>query len=313
MGLFGTCYQFGAATSDLLATFLTGIYAQRMGGDWRIVFLVPSALFAVIGITFFLVIRDEPADVGLPPVEEDEATPRGEPAPAPHLLDNVLRTLGNPYLWIVALTFFLLDANRYGFVNWMPSFIDHHASATASPLLKDLRKITTLAIHPLAGSLGAFTAGWATDRFFGGRRGPVIAILLGLLGLFSIAFAHIDPTDTPLVVASVALVGFCTYGPHILMVGHAAQDFGKQKGAAGAAGFIDAIGYIGASLAGWGAGKLIDTHGYAATFTVFGVAALLGAATASTLWKRGASDTHAEPRAVSRTAAAGAVPPRIGS
>jgi len=50
----------------------------------------------------------------------------------------------------------------------------------------------------------------------------------------------------------VAIIGFCTYGPHILMVGHAAQDFGKKSGAAGAAGFIDGMGYIGASLAGWG-------------------------------------------------------------
>lgn len=39
--------------------------------------------------------------------------------------------------------------------------------------------------------------------------------------------------------AVVAAVGFCTYGPHILMVGHAAQDFGKKSGASGAAGLID--------------------------------------------------------------------------
>ena len=35
-------------------------------------------------------------------------------------------------------------------------------------LLKDLKKVTTLGIHALAGSLGAFCAGWATDRFLAG-------------------------------------------------------------------------------------------------------------------------------------------------
>ena len=224
-------------------------------------------------------------------------SPRSTGKPA--ILQNVLTTLRNPSLWIIALTFLLLDANRYGFVNWMPSYVDHNASGAASPLLKDLKKVTTLAIHPLAGSLGSFCAGWATDRFFGGRRAPVIAVLLGLLGLFSIGFAQIDPNNTPLVVAAVALVGFCTYGPHILMVGHAAQDFGKRSGAAGAAGFIDATGYIGASLAGWGAGQLIDKHGYATTFTVFGLAALLGACTACVLWRRGPTEPAAgEPKAI---------------
>jgi sugar phosphate permease len=319
MGLFGTCYQFGAATSDMLATFLTGIYVQKMGGDWRVVFLVPSALFAVVGLGSFLLLRNQPEDVGLPPVdvETTHGVPDPIPVTRPAILQNLLITLKNPYLWIIALTFFLLDANRYGFVNWMPSYVDHHASAAASPLLKDLKKVTTLGIHPLAGSLGAFTAGWATDRFFGGRRAPVIAMLLGLLGLFSIGFAHIDPTNTPLVIASVALVGFCTYGPHILMVGHAAQDFGKRRGAAGAAGFIDAIGYIGASLAGWGAGRLIDTQGYSTTFTVFGLAALLGSATACILWRRSPTDSPpskvAAGAAFSRTSPASAGPPRIGS
>lgn len=297
MGLFGTCYQFGSATSDMLATFLTGIYVQKFNGDWRVVFLVPSALFSIVGLVSFLLLRNAPEDVGLPPVDVEAGDRNTEATGAakPTILQNLLTTLQNPYLWIIALTFFLLDANRYGFVNWMPSYVDHYASASASSLLKDLKKVTTLGIHPLAGSLGAFCAGWATDRFFGGRRAPVIAILLGLLGLFSIGFAHIDPTNTPLVVASVALVGFCTYGPHILMVGHAAQDFGKRRGAAGAAGFIDSIGYIGASLAGWGAGRLIDERGYATTFTVFGLAALLGSGTASLLWRRGPGGTPAGP------------------
>jgi sugar phosphate permease len=132
--------------------------------------------------------------------------------------------------------------------------------------------------------LGAVTAGWATDRFFQSRRAPVIVILLALLGLLSIAFPLVPADNTPAVITIVALIGFCTYGPHILMVGHAAQDFGKKSGAAGAAGFIDAIGYIGASLAGVGAGALIGEHGYRVAFVVFGVAAILGALLASVLW-----------------------------
>ena len=149
-------------------------------------------------------------------------------------------------------------------------------------------KMIKICIHPLAGSVGALTAGWATDRFFGGRRAPVIVLLLVPLGLLSIWFPHIHAGNTVLVVTVVALVGFCTYGPHILMVGHAAQDFGKKSGSSGAAGFIDSIGYVGASFAGWGAGRMIDANGYQFTFTVFGIAALIGAAMACAIWKVGA-------------------------
>jgi sugar phosphate permease len=294
MGFMGTCYQFGAAASSLLAIFLTGYFAQRMGGDWRAVFAVPAVLFAVIGVFFFVLIRNRPEDVGLPAVDAEGEPPRDASYPSgPSIGRNILRTLRNPYLWVVAGAFFMLDVNRYGFVNWLPSYLDKYGAGDISSLMGNFKKAMKLFIHPVAGSAGAFLAGWATDRFFGGRRAPVIAILLAALGASSIAFPYIDPEDTVLVVAVVAIVGFCTYGPHILMVGHAAQDFGRKSGAAGAAGFIDGMGYIGASLAGWGAGALIKTHGHPFTFKTFGGAALLGALLASAIWKVGPHTRHA--------------------
>ncbi len=58
------------------------------------------------------------------------------------------------------------------------------------------------------------------------------------------------------------------------------------------AGFIDGMGYIGASLTGWGAGLLIDKSGYQVTFQVFGSAAILGALLACVLWKVGPTTDH---------------------
>ncbi|MHB8897636.1 MAG: MFS transporter [Thermoguttaceae bacterium] len=286
MGLLGTCYQFGGACASLLAIFLVGYYAEQLGGDWRNVFLVPSLLLAVVGVFFFLLIRNRPEDVGLPTVNVEKGPMAALGVESSGTISaNVLRTLRNPHLWVVAWTFFLLDVNRYGFVNWMPAFLDSQGIGQQSPLLASILKATKLCIHPLAGSAGAITAGWASDRFFGGRRAPVIAVLLALLGVFSVLFPSIDPANTWLVVLVVAAVGFCTYGPHILMVGHAAQDFGKKSGAAGASGFIDAFGYIGATLAGWGAGRLIQSQGYEVTFITFGSAAFLGALLACIMWK----------------------------
>ena len=286
MGLLGTCYQFGGAFSWLLAYFLTKVYVQKYGGDWRMVFLVPSVLFAGVGVFFFLMIRNSPEDIDLPPVDAIETQGEvGKKEPSHTIKSNIMRTLKNPYLWIIAFTFFLLDMNRYGFVNWLPRFLDVTRGDEVGTFIGHFKEIMKYIIHPLAGSAGAIVAGWATDRFFGGRRAPVIAMLLALLGIFSIVFPYINPENSWLIIIVVALIGFCTYGPHILMVGHAAQDFGKKSGAAGAAGFIDGMGYIGASFAGWGAGEMIVARGYNYTFVIFGIAAILGAVLVSIMWK----------------------------
>jgi len=286
MGFVGTCYQFGGAFSSFLAFFLTGYYVQKFGGDWRLVFLVPSLLFAMTGVGFYIFIRNCPEDVGLPPVEVDDESQGIKSRTTPRTISaNVISTLKNPYLWIIAFTFFLLDMNRYGFVNWLPAFLDDSGGTEAWTFMSNFKEVMKRIIHPLAGSAGAIAAGWATDRFFGGRRAPVIALLLVFLGVFSIYFPFIDPGKPWLVISVVALIGFCTYGPHILMVGHAAQDFGRKTGAAGAAGFIDGMGYIGACVAGWGAGRLIDARGYKITFVLFGSAAILGAILVSFIWK----------------------------
>jgi len=305
MGALGTCYLFGNAFAWCVAVFLTGYFVQELGGDWRSVFLVPAVMFAVVGLFFFFRIRNRPEDAGLPAVNI-EREPSGEAgkASAPSIIQNVIATLRNPYLWIVAGAFFMLDVTRYGFVHWLPDYLGRppgveyglEVAEHGAELMKAFRTIVKVCILPLGGVPGMLLAGWLTDKFFGGRRAPVIVVLLILLGITSIIFPFIDRNNTALVIAVVALVGFCTYGPHILMVGHAAQDFGKKSGAAGAAGFIDAMGYVGATLTGVGAGALIDSqgldavsqqHGYEITFVTFGFAAILGALLTCLIWKVG--------------------------
>ena len=287
MGLLGTCYQFGAAFSWFLAIFIVTYYGNKMGGDWRAAFWVPAMLFGIVGIIFFLLIRNTPEDVGLPTVEVDDKSEEGFTGKSHRtLMQNVVRTLKNPYLWVVAGTFFLLDVNRYGFVNWLPAFLDQEELSLGVAGF-GLVTVMKRCIHPLAGGAGAIIAGWATDKFFKGRRAPVIAVLLLVLGVSSILFPYIAADNVWLVMFIIAVIGFCTYGPHILMVGHAAQDFGKKSGSAGAAGFIDGMGYIGAGLTGYGGGVIIKRYGYDVNFVILGLAAILGSVLICFIWKAG--------------------------
>ena len=152
MGVMGTCYQFGGAFASLLAVFLAGYYADELGGDWRSVFLIPAVLFAAVGAGFFLMIRNRPEDVGLPPVNLDDEPAAGAGRTTEFSIrHNVIRTVKNPHLWIVAGTFFLLDLNRYGFVNWMPAFLDDQGVRETSRFLADFKKLTGDDATPLTG------------------------------------------------------------------------------------------------------------------------------------------------------------------
>jgi OPA family glycerol-3-phosphate transporter-like MFS transporter len=298
MGVMGTCYLFGNAFTWAVALLLLGPLGEGLGVGWQSVFLVPAVMFGLVGLFFFLMIRNGPEDVGLPPVDAERAPlEKGKPSEtaAPNLMHNLLRTVTNPYLWIVAGVFFMLDLTRYGFVNWLPGYFTDSVSAEhGKAWLKNLEMIVKVCVLPLGGVPGMLLAGWVTDRFFGGRRAPVIALMLFLLGILSIAFPLIDRNNTWLIVAVVGFVGFCTYGPHILMVGHAAQDFGKKSGAGGAAGFIDAWGYVGVAVAGVGAGALIKAYGYQVTFATFGSAAIVGSLLTCLIWTVGPTTETAD-------------------
>ena len=294
MGAMGTCYLLGNAFTWLVALVLMSELGRRFGCDWRSVFLVPAVMFAGVGVFFFLMIRNQPEDVGLPPVD-GKHEPSGEAVSAaqPSIMENFIRTVSNPYLWIVAGTFFLLDLTRYGFVNWLPGYLTESVSGEQDvEWLKMLKMIVKVCVLPLGGVPGVLLAGWVTDKFFGGRRAPVIVVMLFALGILSIVFPFIPPNNTWLLIAVIALVGFFTYGPHILMVGHAAQDFADKSGTGGAAGFIDAWGYVGVAFAGMGAGALIDAYGYRTAFATFGCAAILGALLACLIWKVGPTTDH---------------------
>jgi OPA family glycerol-3-phosphate transporter-like MFS transporter len=142
-----------------------------------------------------------------------------------------------------------------------------------------------VAVLPLAGSAGAIVTGWATGKFFQNRRAPVICICLFGLAIFSYLFYAAPPGAWVWSLICLAVVGFCTYGPHVLMVGHAAQDFAGRKAAASAAGFIDGFGYIGAAMTGVFTGWLVDRFGWYAGFYYWIIAAVVAACIMLALWK----------------------------
>jgi OPA family glycerol-3-phosphate transporter-like MFS transporter len=291
MGLMGSCYQIGNAVAWLLASYLAANYT------WRALFWVPAIIFLVSSIHFVIRLRNAPEEVGLPPIEQLRKIAAGE-APEPATLDptsapvcrvtadkhmgfgyTVKVCLTNPRIWGVAIAFFGLDIIRYGFFYWAPVFLIEVQGASISSAG------LSVAVLPLAGSAGSIFCGWATGKFFQNRRAPVICLCLFGLAIFSYLFYYAPEGAWVLSLIYLAVIGFCTYGAHVLMVGHAAQDFAGRKAAASAAGFIDGFGYLGAAMTGIFTGWLVDNYSWTAAFWYWIIAALVAGTIMLALWR----------------------------
>jgi len=71
--------------------------------------------------------------------------------------------------------------------------------------------------------------------------------MLVLLEISAWLFPRIPAGRWVLGLVCLLVVGFMTYGPHVLMVGTVPMDFGTRKAASSATRFIDCMGYVGAS------------------------------------------------------------------
>ena len=143
----------------------------------------------------------------------------------------------------------LLNACRYGFLDWgLAHLTEVQDSGVGAAGLKYV-------VLPIGAIAGSYLAGWATDRFFGSRRGPVICLLLLLLGALTIAYESVTRTSVWATVLLLGVIGFCIYGPQVLLVGTAPADLARRGTSAAAAGFVNFMGYMGAA-----AGDLVTGH-----------------------------------------------------
>ena len=141
-------------------------------------------LLAVIWLLFLAFQANRPEDVGLPTPERDRGEPEsvivaGEsPADEPEgSWHTVLEVISSPVVLLLAFVYLFVKPLRYLLMFWSPVYLNERlATGTAeSGILGSL--------FDLAGPLGIFAGGWASDRLFGSRRFPVIASTLLAGGL----------------------------------------------------------------------------------------------------------------------------------
>ncbi|MBU0581099.1 MAG: MFS transporter [Candidatus Margulisbacteria bacterium] len=278
-GLLGTSYQIGSAASWALSGFIVGLLG------WRWAFFVPAIIAIVIGLHWAIRGRNAPEEVGLPTAEEQHEGRIGDGIIKKdnHLgFKYTLKTvLLNKRVWTVALGLFCLNIVRYGFMDWAPTYLfEVQKAAISTAAFKSM-------IIPLAGSLGTLYASFIARTLFKHRKAPIASIMLFFLALFCFIFPKIPVGNWIISLIFLAIIGFTTYGPHVLMVTALPMDYGSRKAAASVTGFIDGWGYIGAALTGVGTGFLIDNFGWNYAFYFWVLGAVGAAILMLTLWNQG--------------------------
>jgi sugar phosphate permease len=276
IGIIGTGYQLCGA----LTFVLTGWAAEKFG--WRGALYVPAGILTASAVHMLLFLKDEPAG------EHQFAPARtGQQGGAALFRDSLVTTLCNPRLWLAAGALFMLDTCRYGFTDWGVTHlkeVQHDSVGTAA---------FKYAVLPFGGILGALFSGWATDRYFHGRRAPAICGLLALLGALGLAYDSVLHWGMAASVIILICIGFCIFGSQVLLVGTLPVDLARHHHAAAAVGFVNFMGYMGAAAGDKVTGHLAQAYGWPSAVRFWAACAFAGAVIIAFLWNVGGRERGA--------------------
>ena len=285
IGIIGTGYQLCGA----LTFVVSGWAAQAFG--WRGALYVPAVLVAASAVHMLFFLQDAPP--GSAPTPAAPRTGEGRSVPAKSFGANIAITLGNPALWLVAVALCLLDACRYGFTDWGVTHLKEVRNDSVS------LAAFKYAVLPFGGIAGAYWSGWATDRFYGGRRPPIICGLLITLGVLGLVYDRVIHFGFVPSLVILFLIGFCIFGSQVLLVGTLPVDLARHGTAAAAAGFVNFMGYMGAAAGDKLTGHIAQDYGWQFAVQFWAACAFGSALAIACLWNVGKKRTHSTDPATS--------------
>jgi sugar phosphate permease len=292
VGLIGTGYQLAAVVTWLVASYA----ADSLG--WRSAFWIPSAMMVCAALVMLCFLKETPQSHAAGKNFQQGDLYRTSSNRRNPLFENVLLTITNRRLWLLGISLGLLNATRYGFLDWgLSHLVDlNEASKTTSTTqaVSVFKEALKYAVLPLGGIGGALIAGWATDRFFGSRRAPVACLLLVMLGLLTLMYDSVARASIPATVGLLCLIGFCIFGPQVLLVGTAPADLARKGTSAAAAGFVNSLGYVGAASGDIITGLSLKYFNWQLTIYLWALWAFASAIAIGLLWNARADESHEE-------------------
>jgi OPA family glycerol-3-phosphate transporter-like MFS transporter/OPA family sugar phosphate sensor protein UhpC-like MFS transporter len=267
--IWNTSHNLGSIGVMLLCGFLvSGIFFTA---NWRLCFVVPAVMAAVIAVLLWFLLPDTPPSVGLP---EFAGTHVDLPEKKSHedfktfLLQQVF---SNKYIWLLATANFFVYTIRFAVFDWGPTML------LEAKHVKISHAAGMMAGFEAFGAIGPLLGGWMAGRFFGGRAARVCVIYMALAGLSVLSLWKIQTQSEWLTTGLLCATGFFIYGPQCLLA-MACVNLATKRAAATAVGLTSIFGYASTTLSGYGLGFVVQHYGWNAGF-----AGLVGCAIIGTL------------------------------
>ncbi len=276
-GGWNTSHNVGGYAIALIAAWASQHYG------WRFGLYIPGVVCIAAGLFLFNRLRDTPQSLGLPPIEKwrnDWPSKKHVDEERELSIHRILveYVLKNPYIWLLAVSYFFVYIIRMAVNDWTTLFLVKEKSYTV------FSAATTTAWFEVGGALGSFAAGWSSDKICAGKRGPINLIFTCFALLFILLFVYVKGG---IVMDSLLLgaIGFAIFGPQMLIGVHAAELSHKKAGAT-STGFIGCFAYLGSAVAGYPLGLVIRDYGWHQYFMILIGAAVIAALFLIPLWSK---------------------------
>jgi len=251
--------------------------------DCRAGMYIPGIICIIGGLFLINRLRDSPQALGLPAIEvyrEDfTGVSKKDLNEIPPTFKQLLfdYVLNNKYIWLLAISYFFIYVVRTGVGEWTALFLYEEKGYSR------LSANGVVSLFEVGGFCGSLAAGWASDRLFRAKRGPVnVLFAIGLL-LTITMFWWLPENSPQLASCMMFCIGFMTFGPQML-IGLAAAELSHKKASSTASGFVGCISYFGAAMAGYPLASIAQHHGWNGFFWVLLACAGFAIAMLLPLW-----------------------------
>lgn len=288
-GIFGIMIQLGQFGANTLSPFLlAGFTLTCWGvgtwvvepGNWRMLFIVPPFITAIIAVFMAFTAKEEPAQAGFPNVIVDEID--NSLGTRVSLKDTFKTIFRHPLIWFYAAAYASTGAVRHSSDQMAIMFFKDHLLIDMNS--KPLSVLITMNLMTAMAIIGSIGAGIISDKLFKGARSPVAMglyfIEAAVISCAAIAmFAGlIKPGALGIFLGGMFLVmtSLTVNSTHSIVGAAAPMDIGGKKMAGFAAGVIDSFQYYGSALSLFLFGKMFSKFGWSAWYPLMVMFALSG-------------------------------------
>ena len=208
-------YVFSAGLSSVLAFVTALIVLDVFALNWRWILRLPVMLLFVGGVVYYLIVRDNPEDLGFKPLKDQTNDNEIDPVrnnTKVESISGVEDTSLERYMAVMQNWRFLLaciaigfqSSARYGLLFWVPV---HYLGGDWKS--SDSQWISVAL--PIGMALGAVVGGWISDNVFKSIRWKLIVSFMLPAGIVSF-FMYSLPKDHWMGILLLFFCGFFAYG-----------------------------------------------------------------------------------------------------